>query len=188
MPGKLMVSMNDPCAAQSWWGPDSSRAAPGRGGPFLPLVLFFTRLFAGPLASQRSLHALLLAGLQVKGVSFDLLDNVFLLHLALEPAKSVLEGFSLLKSNFCQTYTPPNSSGWTSIYDKILTLSQEERRKSWRKTVPFWPKRCLYRWELRDSATSCILSGAARKKRKTALGQSCKKSRFNELRRCQKMS
>ena len=79
----------------------------------LQLVLFLARLLAGSLASQRSLHALLLAGLQVKGVALDLLDNVFLLHLALKAAQSVLEGFALLKPNFCQTYTPPDSSGWT---------------------------------------------------------------------------
>jgi hypothetical protein len=60
-------------------------------------------------------------------MSFYLFNNVFRLHLALKPAKSVLEGFSLLKSNFCQTYTPPSSSEWdANIYDKILTLSQEE--------------------------------------------------------------
>jgi hypothetical protein len=35
------------------------------------------------------------------------------LHLALETAQSILEGFTLLKSNFCQTDTPPNPSGWT---------------------------------------------------------------------------
>jgi hypothetical protein len=35
------------------------------------------------------------------------------LHLTLKAPKSVLEGFTLLKSNFCQTYTPPDSSGWT---------------------------------------------------------------------------
>jgi len=79
----------------------------------ITLVLLFARFLARPLAGQRSLHAFLLAGLQVKGVALDLLDNVFLLHLALEPTQSVLEGFSLLKSNFCQTDTPPNPSGWT---------------------------------------------------------------------------
>jgi hypothetical protein len=46
-------------------------------------------------------------------VALDLLDNVFLLHLALETTKSVLEGFTLLEPYFCQTDTPPNPSGWT---------------------------------------------------------------------------
>jgi len=90
-----------------------SRAAPGRSGPLLLLVLFFASLLAGSFASECGLHTLFLAGLQVKGVALDLLDNVFLLHLALEATQSILEGFALLKPNFCQTDTPPNSSGWT---------------------------------------------------------------------------
>ena len=52
----------------------------------LRLVLFFSRFFTRTLASQRGLHTLFLAGLQVKGVTLDLLDDVFLLHLALETA------------------------------------------------------------------------------------------------------
>jgi hypothetical protein len=32
------------------------------------------------------------------------------LYLTLEPPKRVFEGFTLLKSNFCQRTTPPNSS------------------------------------------------------------------------------
>ena len=35
------------------------------------------------------------------------LDDVFLLHLAFKATKRIFEGFSLLKSDFCQTdYTP----------------------------------------------------------------------------------
>jgi hypothetical protein len=79
----------------------------------LPLILFLTRFLSRALASESSLNTLFLARLQVKGVALNLLDNVFLLHLALETAQSVLEGFSLLKPHFCQTDTPPNPSGWT---------------------------------------------------------------------------
>jgi len=43
-------------------------------------------------------------------VALDLLDHIFLLHLAFKAAQSVLEGFALLKSYFCQNRTPPNSS------------------------------------------------------------------------------
>src|SRR5437763_10593517 len=43
-----------------------SRAAPGRSGPFL--VLFFARFLSRALASQRGLHTLFLARLQVEGV------------------------------------------------------------------------------------------------------------------------
>ena len=77
------------------------------------LVLFFARFLASSFTSESGFDTLFLAGLQVKGVALNLLDNVFLLHLALETSQSVLEGFSLLKSNFCQTDTPPNPSGWT---------------------------------------------------------------------------
>ena len=99
-----------PFVAAQCGGGQIKQSRPGTERPFAALVLFLARLFAGPLASQRSFHTLLLAGLQVKGVSLDLLDNVFLLHLTLKPAKSVLEGFPLLKPYFCQTDTPPNSS------------------------------------------------------------------------------
>jgi len=82
--------------------------------PFLiALVLLFTSFLAGSLARERGFHTLFLAGLQVEGVTLNLLDNVFLLHLALEPTQSILEAFALLKSYFCQTDTPPNPSGWT---------------------------------------------------------------------------
>ena len=87
---------------------------PREGAALYCLVLFFTGFLASSLASQRCLHALLLAGLQVKGMTLDFLDNVFLLHLALESPQSILEGFSLLKPYFCQTNTPPDSSRWTA--------------------------------------------------------------------------
>ena len=97
-------------AATQLGGGQIGQSRPGKERPFLKLVLFLTCLLASSLASKSSFHALLFAGLQVKGVALDLLDNVFLLHLTLEPAQSVLEGFPLLKPYFCQTDTPPNSS------------------------------------------------------------------------------
>jgi hypothetical protein len=72
------------------------------------LVLLFTSLFAIPLAGQSCLDTLLLAGLQVVGMTLDFLDNVFLLHLALKPTQCVLERLAFLHTNFCQTDTPPN--------------------------------------------------------------------------------
>jgi hypothetical protein len=50
------------------------------------LFWFFAILFSRTLSRQRLLHPALLARLQVKGVTLDLLDDVFLLHLALETA------------------------------------------------------------------------------------------------------
>ena len=75
--------------------------------------MLFANFLASALASESGFHAFLLTGFQVKGVAFDLFDNVFLLHFALESAQSVFEGFSLLQSNFRQTDTPPNPSRWT---------------------------------------------------------------------------
>src|SRR5580704_8287487 len=77
-----------------------------RGSP-LNLVLFFSRFLAAALARQSFFYALLLARLQVKGVTLDLLDNVFLLHFALEATQRIFEGLALLQSYFCQlNYTP----------------------------------------------------------------------------------
>ena len=58
----------------------------GTERPFIALILFFACLFSGALASQSSFYTLFFAGLQVEGVALDLLDDVFLLHLALEAA------------------------------------------------------------------------------------------------------
>ena len=90
------MSMNDPVLQLDLVGAKPSRGRPGKGRPFNALVLFLARLFAGALAGQCRLHALFLAGLQVKGVALDLLNDVFLLHLTLKPAQCVFEGFALL--------------------------------------------------------------------------------------------
>jgi hypothetical protein len=85
----------------------TERAIPGKGWPGQKLILLFTSFLTAAFARQCFFHALLLARLQVKGVSLDLLDDVFLLHFALKPAQGILEGFSLLQSDFCQlNYTP----------------------------------------------------------------------------------
>jgi len=99
-------------AAQDGGG-QIEQSRPGKERPSAALVLFLARFLASTFASESSFYTLFLAGLQVKGVALDLLDNVFLLHLTLETAQSVLEGFTLLKSYLCQTDTPPNPSGWT---------------------------------------------------------------------------
>ena len=73
----------------------------------LRLVLLFTSLFAIPLARQCFLDATLFTGLQVVGVTFDFLDDVFLLNLALKPAKGILKRLAFLYANLCQIdYTP----------------------------------------------------------------------------------
>lgn len=67
-----------------------------------------TTLFAIALASQSLFGAALLAGLEVKGVTLDLFNDVFLLHLALESTKSAFQRFAVLQYYFCQTYSPPS--------------------------------------------------------------------------------
>jgi hypothetical protein len=70
-------------------------------------VLFFACFLSAALARQCFFDALLLARFQVKGVALDLLDDVFLLHLALEATQRILEGLALLEPYFCQlNYTP----------------------------------------------------------------------------------
>jgi len=64
----------------------------GSDGPDVRLVLIFACFFTAALASQRSLDTLLLAGLQVEGMTFHFLDDVFLLYLALKTAESFFEG------------------------------------------------------------------------------------------------
>ena len=106
------VDMKSPAATQHGGG-QIEQGRSGKEQPFIALILFFACLFSGALARERRLHTLFLARFQVEGVTLNLLDDVFLLHLALEAAQSILEGFTLLKPNFCQIYTPPDSSGWT---------------------------------------------------------------------------
>ena len=66
------------------------------------LVLLFTHLLAITFASERLFHALLLAWLQIEGVTLDLFDDVFRLHLALEAAQGILKRFTFLNSYLCQ--------------------------------------------------------------------------------------
>jgi hypothetical protein len=83
-----------------------NRPPPGGDGPN-ELVLLFTSLFTTPFTRQSFLHAFLLAWFEVKGMSLDFLDNVFLLYLSLKATQGIFEGFSLLQSDFCQlNYTP----------------------------------------------------------------------------------
>jgi len=83
------------------------RATLGSGGPRVLLVLLFPSFFPAALACQCFFHTLLLAGLQIKGVALYLLNDVFLLHLALEAAQCIFQRLALLQSNFShRNYTP----------------------------------------------------------------------------------
>jgi hypothetical protein len=94
-------------------GGQIEQGRPGTGRPFNASVLLLANFLTSTLASERGFYAFLFTGLKVKGVAFNLFNNVFLLHFALEAAQGILEGFTLLQSNFRQTDTPPNPSGRT---------------------------------------------------------------------------
>jgi len=59
-------------------------------------------------------------------VTLNLLDNIFLLHFALETAQRILEGLTLLNSNFRQLTTPPN---WSRL-DRIV-IARFARQVKW---------------------------------------------------------
>ncbi len=86
----------------------SGRPEPGRGaGPRAPLrsgglIRLAALLLARPLPRQRLLGAAAIARLQVEGVLLDILDDIFLLHLPLEPAKRALDGLAILHFHFSQ--------------------------------------------------------------------------------------
>src|SRR5580658_3758292 len=83
----------------------------------LKSVSLFASLLAIPLACQCCLHAALLTGLQIVGVTLYFLDDVLLLYLPLEPAQRVFERFAFLNANLCQEIPPPNlASGLHSSY------------------------------------------------------------------------
>ena len=91
------------------------RAATRGGAALYRLVLLLTSFFPAAFACQCFLHALLFARLQIKGVALDLLNYVFLLHLALEAPQCILKGLALLQSDFCQRNYTPKLVQWDCI-------------------------------------------------------------------------
>lgn len=79
-----------------------------RQRPVDVLVLLLPRLFPAALARQSFLRAPLFTRLEVERVAFHFLDDVLGLHFALEPAQRILQTFTFLNPNFCQSQTPPN--------------------------------------------------------------------------------
>jgi hypothetical protein len=74
------------------------------------LILFLAYLLAIPFASKRFFHALLLARLQIKGVTLYFFNDVFRLHFALKTTQRILERLAFLHTNLCQgKYTSKSS-------------------------------------------------------------------------------
>ena len=67
-------------------------------------------LLAVALARERRFYATLLARRQEEGMPFDILDDVLLLHFALETAQSAFERLAVADSNFCQAMFTPLSA------------------------------------------------------------------------------
>jgi hypothetical protein len=72
-------------------------------------VSFHPGLLANSLAGQGFFHSPLLAWFQIEGMALDLLNDVLLLDLALEPAKSVFQRLAFLKSYFSHLLNHPAS-------------------------------------------------------------------------------
>jgi hypothetical protein len=62
-----------------------------------------THLLAQPLASERLLDSFFLAGFQVERVFLDILDDIFLLHFALESTQRAFERLAIIENHFRQS-------------------------------------------------------------------------------------
>src|SRR5579859_4862935 len=93
-------------------GPDSRKcgAEPRRGGR---LVRFAPLLLAQSLPRKRFFGPAFFARLHVEAVLLDFLDDVFLLHLALEAAQGIFQRLTFLDNDFSHFYIHPQSgSDW----------------------------------------------------------------------------
>jgi len=72
------------------------------------LVRFPPLLFAQSLPRKRFFSPAFFSGLHIEAMLLDFLDDVFLLHLALETAQSVLQRFTFLDDDFSHVIFTPN--------------------------------------------------------------------------------
>ena len=77
------------------------------GGPPCWLFRLAPELLAAPLPRQRLLGSTLVPGLQVEGVLLDILDDIFLLDLPLEPPQGAFDRFALLNLDFSHALEHP---------------------------------------------------------------------------------
>src|SRR5712692_5288792 len=98
-------------------GPDSRKCGaqlrrkrkvdPAITGPPRSLIRFAPLLLAQSLPRKRFLCPALLAGFHVEAVLLDFLDDVFLLHFALETAQGIFQRFALLDDDFSHGLNSP---------------------------------------------------------------------------------
>jgi hypothetical protein len=73
-----------------------------RSACWLVLFDFPATFLPVPFARQRLLDPQFLTWLQIEGMTLDLFNDVFLLHLPLEAPEGVFQGFTVLESHFSQ--------------------------------------------------------------------------------------
>jgi len=71
------------------------------------LLRFAPLLLAQSLPRKRFFRPAFLAGFHVEAVLLDFLDDVFLLHLALETAQGIFQRFTLLDDDFSHSINSP---------------------------------------------------------------------------------
>src|SRR5207249_3121196 len=82
--------------------PDVASRAPAPAA-----IDFAALLLARAFTRERLLGAAAIPGLQVEGMLLDILDDIFLLHLPLGPAKRALDGLAILHFHFSQALLHP---------------------------------------------------------------------------------
>jgi hypothetical protein len=83
------------------------------GRPERDLLRFPPHLLAQSLPRKRFFRPAFLAWFHIEAVLLYFLDDVFLLHLALETAQGVFQGFTLLDNDFSHFVIHPQSgSDW----------------------------------------------------------------------------
>ena len=97
-------------------------AAPTRmAGPAERLVRFPPLLFAQSLPRKRFLGPAFLSGLHIEAMLLDFLDDVFLLHLALETAQGIFQRFTLLDDDFSHFINSPPIRFGLVLYGNLGT-------------------------------------------------------------------
>jgi hypothetical protein len=94
----------------------------------LRLILLASLLFAQALARQRLFGASLFTGFHVEAMLLDFLDNVLLLHLALETTQSVFKRLTFLNDDFSHAKTHLPSLLWAIGPEPALLDNTFERR------------------------------------------------------------
>ena len=96
---------------------------PGRSTRFeTTSVDFAALLLARPFTRERLLGASPIAWFQVEGVLLDILDDIFLLHLPLEPAKRAFDGFAILHFHFSQAKNTPSTADFAGRMEQRAAL------------------------------------------------------------------